>query len=145
MPPSLDNSFSGDIEQDDDTLDIDDMPRVSKRVNLTKGLKEKADESKILCHSNLQKLFHILMGDIRLQGSLDGWEEKIKETNSSQFSPQKRELTALIFIKKAFLHKKLFRYRKCEESFKLARRLQPSLTLSLVISYQLILLYIATK
>lgn len=43
-PPSLDNSFTGDIEEhDDETLDIDEMPRVSKRFNLTKGLKEKVD------------------------------------------------------------------------------------------------------
>ena len=63
----------------------------------------------------------------------------------STFSPGKKEITAMIFLKKAMLHRKLGRYKKCEESLRVARRLVNWGGTGLVVTYQLIMLYIQTK
>jgi len=51
----------------------------------------------------------------------------------------------MIFLKKGFLHRKLQRNKKCEEAFKMARKLAQSNAVGLVATYQLILLYVDNK
>jgi hypothetical protein len=56
-----------------------------------------------------------------------------------------KELIAYIFLKKGFFHKNMLRFRKSEESFRLARKLCNSITVSLVASYNLAKLYLEHK
>lgn len=87
----------------------------------------------------------LLYNDIKLQNSLDSWETKLREADLGGFSVIKRELAAMIFLKKGFLHRKLQRNKKCEEAFKMARKLSHSYSINLVAIYQLLLLYIDNR
>jgi hypothetical protein len=51
----------------------------------------------------------------------------------------------MIYLKKGFLHRKMLRNRKCEDAFKMARKLSFSYSINLVAVYQLLLLYIDNK
>lgn len=55
----------------------------------------------------------LLYDDIKLQNSLEIWEMKLKEVDFASFSIPKKELTAMIYLKKGMLHKKLQRNKKC--------------------------------
>lgn len=63
----------------------------------------------------------------------------------NELSQQKKELLSLVCIKKAYFHLRMMRFRKCEESLKVARKISNSFTSGLISCYALAKLYLQHK
>lgn len=75
-------------------------------------------QQKVLCNSALEKLFNDIYEDLVLQLEFEGWMKGLQPPTA--VSSEKSEIIAITLLKKAFLNKKLMRYRKVEETAKLA-------------------------
>ena len=106
---------------------------------------QKGQPTKILCHYALETIFLNLYYDIKLHGDLEKWFSKLNFQNLDQLSQQKRELLAFMCIKKAYFHKRMLRFRKCEEALKISRKFSSSLAVGLISCYSLAKLYLEHK
>lgn len=145
---NIEEYFEGMSDSDEeDYQQMQSLAPCSKRIPTKRGnhqmaTKRKFESSKILCHFSLQKIFGNVYNLLQLQTDCDAWASKLNFEDVGQMSKDKRELISIILIKKAWLHKKLHRYRKSEQSFKLVRKCTNNVLIGIVSCYQLAILYL---
>lgn len=98
---------------------------------------------KLICNPALEKLINDLYEDLLLQIELDNWMKSLPA--ASIVSSEKSEIIALTLIKKAFVNRKLMRYRKVEETLKLALNYAKRNLTKIVSVHTLAEVYIETK
>ena len=92
------------------------MPKCSARVIYT-AKKVQSNErkvgGKVQCNVGLEQTFFALFNDLKLQNSLESWQDKLAGTENT-FSRAKKEIAALILLKKGFLNLKMQQNKRCE-------------------------------
>jgi hypothetical protein len=100
-------------------------------------------QQKILCNSALEKLFNDLYEDLVLQLEFEAWTKQLPQP--SAVSSEKSEIISIALLKKAFLNKKLMRYRKVEETIKSCLLYAKRNLTKIVSVYTLAEIYIETR
>ena len=97
----------------------------------------------MLCNSALEKLFNDIYEDLVLQLEFEGWMKQLAP--AATVSNEKSEIISIVLLKKAFLNKKLMRYRKVEETVKLGLTYAKRNLTKIVSVFTLAEIYIETR